>query len=339
MRQASKIPRLVIVYYRSVRELLKPGMAVLCLIGPITVWLVTCIVYARNFPTADEGPPRFWGLGATWKANLEEYRSWVAEIGAPLQVIRFSPHEVQDTARYFLGYAQRLIAIHTRYTMFMISVIILLLATMVLNRLFYQGELHLYLVRPLDIAALLFGKFFALLTVIAVIISINRMLLLVGGFGEDWLKIKTVILNAAQTDLALSWAILAVPFLIAPIASGLFRGAGVFIISACIVFLVYYIPAADSWYHGVIPYRFSTSDPVLHKLTVVFQSVFTLPLPRIFFAQQGFKLALMELKGQASLLAHPLLLEVNSGYWWWSFSSGLAYLLGALVVWSKKEQP
>jgi len=166
---------------------------------------------------------------------------------------------------------------------------------------------------------------------------LNRIILIFGGLGQEWLACKDLLLILFQSDLTLLFAVLSIPFLFAPVSGGLFRGGGTLILSATLLILAFAIPQNNGLLDGLFPFRFKDSDPFIHKSLVCFQSVFTLPVPRVFMVKGGIEHVTGLFLGSGSpYTLWPGVLE-RAGYWWWTFFNGLIIQIVALILWIRKE--
>jgi len=319
---------------QTVREMLRPHFAAALALTLAVVWLITCALFTIK---AERSSPLWWRLDRDWKNDYLSYSH-----PADLERMAAIQDAIGNDAFFHFAFHQRIvITTQTHVSLVAASLIILLLTSLLLNRLFLQDELTLYLARPLDIYQLFAGRYLGALSVALLFAAAGKILVLWGAMGPEWRLTLAPVTLGFQSEAAVLLGVTALPFLFAPLVGKLFRGAATFIISATVTILAACLQPSPAFWTGLIPFRFNAADPLSHKVLTVGTDLFLLPVPRLFFASHGLAKCLGE-DGFISIFTRATLIHGvldNRGYWYWSVGSSALLVAAAAWSWKKRSSP
>jgi len=300
------------------------------------LWILFCVLFSLNTVINLKMGPVYWNLDTVWKAELDQRMTWLEEIGIPKYGMKAKDYD-WHRRMFFKSHVEVVISILGLFYHIIFPIIVILVTSLYLNRLFFRGEITLYLVRPISPGGLFWGRFVGLYTVFAVMSLLTHVLFLVGSIGPEWAEVLPLFVYHFQTQLTILVPVLGITFLMTPLTCRLFRGAGPFITSYIFVFISYVVPAKSAFRAGLFPYSAVSHDPLSHKILGSFTNIFLLPVPRVFAAQSGFKELTHSYSQWGQVHDFGLLTQHHQGFWLWTFGSGLLVIMLAFWLWSRKE--
>lgn len=339
------MPMVLRITLFTFRDLIRSRYLVFLLLFPIVTFVVTAVLYTTFAWYFEEQPPIFWDLEQYWKKSFNEHVSWVEEIGKvnlPQFYANRDPYE--DRTQYIFSHIKLLTDINTKVVFIVLPFLVILITSRYLNRLFYSGELTLYLIRPLDVFSLFWGRFFGLFLFFLLMTLMSDLVMIVGGLSENWRLAASFLLILLQTKVAVIFGLIALPFFFSPLVGNLFSGAGNIVFSGGTAVITFLLRSETSLHQFLLSpltvYQSLENATILHRLLRVFSTVFLMPLPKIFNAR-GFIELLSDIQPYNFLYWSekdlPEVIFEQAYFWWWSFGSGLVILLLAMIIWWRNE--